>query len=161
MAIIEVKVPQLPESVSEATLMTWHKQVGQAVARDENLIDLETDKVVLELPAPLAGVLVKIIEQDGATVTSGQLIAHIDTEATAGASAPAAVAAPAATPAAAPVQAAVTGGAAMPSAAKLAAEISAARQKIVLHIHDDQCVSRTQFDPVASIFFHMFFDTNQ
>jgi len=58
MAIIEVKVPQLPESVSEATLMTWHKQVGQAVARDENLIDLETDKVVLELPAPLAGVAV-------------------------------------------------------------------------------------------------------
>ncbi|MDC7717353.1 2-oxoglutarate dehydrogenase complex dihydrolipoyllysine-residue succinyltransferase [Vogesella sp. DC21W] len=121
MAIIEVKVPQLPESVSEATLMTWHKQVGQAVARDENLIDLETDKVVLELPAPLAGVIVKIIEQDGATVTSGQLIAHIDTEATAGASAPA-EAAPAAAPAAAPVQAAVTGGAAMPSAAKLAAE---------------------------------------
>ncbi len=118
MAIIEVKVPQLPESVSEATLMTWHKQVGQAVARDENLIDLETDKVVLELPAPQAGVLVKIVEQDGATVTSGQLIAHIDTEATAGASAPVAAAAPAA----APVQAAVTGGAAMPSAAKLAAE---------------------------------------
>jgi 2-oxoglutarate dehydrogenase E2 component (dihydrolipoamide succinyltransferase) len=103
--------------VSEATLMTWHKQVGQSVARDENLIDLETDKVVLELPAPLAGVIVKIIEQDGATVTSGQLIAHIDTEATAGASAPAAAA-----PAAAPVQAAATGGAAMPSAAKLAAE---------------------------------------
>ncbi|SCK06057.1 2-oxoglutarate dehydrogenase complex dihydrolipoyllysine-residue succinyltransferase [Vogesella sp. LIG4] len=121
MAIIEVKVPQLPESVSEATLMTWHKQVGQAVARDENLIDLETDKVVLELPAPQAGVLVKIVEQDGATVTSGQLIAHIDTEATAGATAPAAAAAVAAAPAAAPVQAA-TGGAAMPSAAKLAAE---------------------------------------
>ena len=90
MAIIEVKVPQLPESVSEATLMTWHKQVGQAVARDESLIDLETDKVVLELPAPQAGVLVKIVEQDGATVTSGQLIAHIDTEASAAAcSAPA------------------------------------------------------------------------
>src|SRR5574343_1451881 len=121
MAIIEVKVPQLPESVSEATLMTWHKQVGQAVARDETLIDLETDKVVLELPAPQAGVLAKIVEQDGATVTSGQLIAHIDTEATAGATAPAADA-PAAAPAAAPVQATATGGAAMPSAAKLAAE---------------------------------------
>ncbi|MNQ99376.1 Dihydrolipoyllysine-residue succinyltransferase component of 2-oxoglutarate dehydrogenase complex [compost metagenome] len=93
MAIIEVKVPQLPESVSEATLMSWHKRVGQAVARDENLIDLETDKVVLELPAPLAGVIVEIIEQDGATVVSGQLIARIDTAATAGDTAPAPVAA--------------------------------------------------------------------
>lgn len=122
MAIIEVKVPQLPESVSEATLMSWHKGVGQAVARDENLIDLETDKVVLELPAPLAGVIIEIIEQDGATVTSGQLIARIDTAATAGDAAPAAAAAPVAAPAAAPVQAAAPGGAAMPSAAKLAAE---------------------------------------
>ena len=121
MAIIEVKVPQLPESVSEATLMSWHKSVGQAVARDENLIDLETDKVVLELPAPLAGVIVEIIEQDGATVVSGQLIARIDTAATAGDAAPAAAAAPAPV-AAAPVQAAAPGGAAMPSAAKLAAE---------------------------------------
>ena len=120
MAIIEVKVPQLPESVSEATLMSWHKGVGQAVARDENLIDLETDKVVLELPAPLAGVIVEIIEQDGATVTSGQLIARLDTAATAGDAAPAAAPAPA--PVAAPVQAAAPGGAAMPSAAKLAAE---------------------------------------
>ena len=122
MAIIEVKVPQLPESVSEATLMSWHKRVGQAVARDENLIDLETDKVVLELPAPLAGVIVEIIEQDGATVVSGQLIARIDTAATAGDSAPAAAAAAPAPVAAAPVQAAAPGGAAMPSAAKLAAE---------------------------------------
>ncbi|MXR35687.1 2-oxoglutarate dehydrogenase complex dihydrolipoyllysine-residue succinyltransferase [Craterilacuibacter sinensis] len=112
--IIEVKVPQLPESVSEATLMSWHKKVGEAVARDENLIDLETDKVVLELPAPLAGVIVEIIEADGATVVSGQLIARIDTAAKAGDVAPAAapeVAAVAAAPAAA-----------MPSAAKLAAE---------------------------------------
>ncbi|MDC7703537.1 2-oxoglutarate dehydrogenase complex dihydrolipoyllysine-residue succinyltransferase [Vogesella indigofera] len=122
MAIIEVKVPQLPESVSEATLMSWHKRVGQAVARDENLIDLETDKVVLELPAPLAGVIVEIIEQDGATVVSGQLIARIDTAATAGDTAPAAAAAAPAPVAAAPVQAAAPGGAAMPSAAKLAAE---------------------------------------
>lgn len=119
MAIIEVKVPQLPESVSEATLMSWHKAEGTFVGRDENLIDLETDKVVLELPAPQAGLLVKIIEQDGATVTSGQLIAHIDTEAVAGATAPAAAA-----PAAAPAQAAAPAAAAvaMPSAAKLAAE---------------------------------------
>ncbi|MEO9455198.1 biotin/lipoyl-containing protein, partial [Chromobacterium phragmitis] len=86
--LIEVKVPQLPESVSEATLMSWHKKVGEFVKRDENLIDLETDKVVLELPAPQAGVVVEIIEQDGATVTSGQLIAKIDTAAKAGDAAP-------------------------------------------------------------------------
>ncbi|MCD5330176.1 dihydrolipoamide succinyltransferase, partial [Chromobacterium piscinae] len=103
--LIEVKVPQLPESVSEATLMSWHKKVGEFVKRDENLIDLETDKVVLELPAPQAGVVVEIIEQDGATVTSGQLIAKIDTAAKAGDAAPAAAAAPAPA-AAAPVQAA-------------------------------------------------------
>jgi 2-oxoglutarate dehydrogenase E2 component (dihydrolipoamide succinyltransferase) len=72
---IEVKVPQLPESVADATLVTWNKKPGDAVARDENLVDLETDKVVLEVPAPVAGVLEKILIQDGATVTSGQLIA--------------------------------------------------------------------------------------
>ncbi|MBV8680528.1 MAG: 2-oxoglutarate dehydrogenase complex dihydrolipoyllysine-residue succinyltransferase [Aquitalea sp.] len=122
--IIEVKVPQLPESVSEATLMTWHKKAGDFVNRDENVIDLETDKVVLELPAPQAGVIVEIIEQDGATVVSGQLIARIDTAAKAG-DAPAAVAAAPAAVAPAAVQAApaaAPGGAAMPSAAKLAAE---------------------------------------
>ena len=96
MSIIEVTVPVLPESVSEATLMTWHKKVGEAVARDENIIDLETDKVVLELPAPQAGVIVEIVEQDGATVVSGQLIAKIDTAAKAGDAAPAVEAAPAA-----------------------------------------------------------------
>jgi pyruvate/2-oxoglutarate dehydrogenase complex dihydrolipoamide acyltransferase (E2) component len=79
--LIEVKVPQLSESVSEATLVTWHKKEGDAVARDENLIDIETDKVVLETPAPADGVLVKIIKQGGDTVTSGELIAQIDTEA--------------------------------------------------------------------------------
>jgi len=83
--LIEVKVPQLSESVSEATLVTWHKKEGDAVARDENLIDIETDKVVLETPAPSAGVLVKIIKVDGDTVTSGELIAQIDTEAKASA----------------------------------------------------------------------------
>lgn len=84
MSLIEVTVPQLPESVSEATLMSWHKKAGEYVNRDENLIDLETDKVVLELPAPQAGVLVEIVQNDGATVTSGQLIARIDTAAQAG-----------------------------------------------------------------------------
>ncbi|WP_046155354.1 2-oxoglutarate dehydrogenase complex dihydrolipoyllysine-residue succinyltransferase [Chromobacterium vaccinii] len=128
--LIEVKVPQLPESVSEATLMSWHKKVGEFVKRDENLIDLETDKVVLELPAPQAGVVVEIIEQDGATVTSGQLIAKIDTAAKAGDAAPAAAAAPAPA-AAAPVQAAPAAGtAAMPSAAKLAAETGVDLSKV-------------------------------
>ncbi|MDR3213534.1 MAG: 2-oxoglutarate dehydrogenase complex dihydrolipoyllysine-residue succinyltransferase [Azoarcus sp.] len=79
--LIEVKVPQLSESVSEATLVAWHKKPGEAVARDENLIDIETDKVVLETPAPADGVLVEIVKSDGETVTSGDLIARIDTEA--------------------------------------------------------------------------------
>ena len=79
--IAEVKVPQLPESVSEATLMSWHKQAGQAVMRDENLIDIETDKVILEIPSQHDGVLVDILVADGATVVSGQIIARIDTSA--------------------------------------------------------------------------------
>ena len=90
MALIEVKVPQLSESVAEATLLQWHKKPGEAVARDENLIDVETDKVVLELPAPSAGVLVSVVKGDGATVVSGEVIATIDTEASAGAAASAA-----------------------------------------------------------------------
>ena len=79
--LIEVKVPQLSESVSEATLVSWHKKEGDAVSRDENLIDIETDKVMLEIPAPADGVLVKIVRGDGETVTSGELLARIDTEA--------------------------------------------------------------------------------
>ena len=122
MSIIEVTVPVLPESVSEATLMTWHKKVGEAVARDENIIDLETDKVVLELPAPQAGVIVEIVEQDGATVVSGQLIAKIDTAAKAGDAAPAVEAAPAAAAVEAAPQSNAQAGVAMPAAAKLAAE---------------------------------------
>jgi 2-oxoglutarate dehydrogenase E2 component (dihydrolipoamide succinyltransferase) len=70
-----VKVPQLSESVSEATLVSWHKKIGEAVKRDENLIDIETDKVVLELPAPADGVLTKIVKGDGESVTSGDVIA--------------------------------------------------------------------------------------
>jgi 2-oxoglutarate dehydrogenase E2 component (dihydrolipoamide succinyltransferase) len=80
---VEVKVPMLSESVAEATLISWHKKEGERVARDENLIDIETDKVVLELPAPATGVLAKIIKGDGATVAGGEIIAIIDTEATA------------------------------------------------------------------------------
>ena len=114
---IEVKVPTLSESVSEATLVAWHKKEGDAVKRDENLIDVETDKVVMELPAPADGVIVKIIKADGGMVTSGEVIAVIDTEAKAAVAAtPAAAAAPAK---AAPAPA---GAAASPAAAKIAAE---------------------------------------
>jgi 2-oxoglutarate dehydrogenase E2 component (dihydrolipoamide succinyltransferase) len=81
--IIDVKVPQLSESVAEATLVAWHRNAGEGVSRDENLIDIETDKVVLELPAPATGVLTEIIKQNGDTVVAGELIARIDTEATA------------------------------------------------------------------------------
>src|ERR1700704_3398391 len=77
---VEVKVPQLSESVSEATLVAWRKKAGEAVKRDENLIDVETDKVVLELPSPVDGVLAKIVKNDGESVTSGDVIAVIDTE---------------------------------------------------------------------------------
>ena len=115
--IIEVKVPQLPESVTEATLLNWKKKVGEAVARDENLIDIETDKVVLEIPAPQAGVLISIAQQEGATVTSLQVIATIDTTATASVS----EAAPAAS-AAASAPATSSAAIAMPAAKKLAAE---------------------------------------
>src|SRR6202521_5132814 len=92
---IEVRVPQLPESVADATLVSWHKKPGDAVARDENLVDLETDKVVLEVPAPATGVLKEIKLKDGTTVTSGQVLAVIEEGATAmpGASAPAIMAA--------------------------------------------------------------------
>ena len=99
MSIIEVKVPQLSESVSEATLLTWHKQVGEAVAEGENLIDVETDKVVLELPATKSGVLIRIIKGNGEKVASEEVIAQIDTEAMA---AKAATAPPAAAPPAVP-----------------------------------------------------------
>jgi len=127
MAIVEVKVPQLSESVTEATLLQWKKKVGDAVAVDEILIEVETDKVVLEVPAPSAGVLTEIVQADGATVGAEQLIAKIDTAATAGAAAPAPAPAPAQA-AAAPAQAAAPavggskGDVAMPAAAKLLAD---------------------------------------
>ncbi len=124
MAIIEVKVPQLSESVAEATLLQWKKKVGEAVAVDEILIDVETDKVVLEVPAPSAGVLVEIIAADGATVMAEQLIARIDTTASASAAAanPAAAAAVVAPVAASAPASASHAGVAMPSAAKLMAD---------------------------------------
>jgi 2-oxoglutarate dehydrogenase E2 component (dihydrolipoamide succinyltransferase) len=120
MALIEVKVPQLSESVAEATLLQWHKKVGDAVTRDENLIDVETDKVVLELPAPESGVITQIVKPDGSTVGSGEIIAVIDTEAKAGtAPAQTAVVAPVAVAAAATVS---KGDIAMPAAAKMLAD---------------------------------------
>ena len=127
MAIIEVKVPQLSESVAEATLLQWKKKVGDAVAVDEILIDVETDKVVLEVPAPSAGVLVEIVAANGATVMAEQLIARIDTTATAVAAGPVAAKPAAVAPTAAPVAtsapvSASHAGVAMPSAAKLMAD---------------------------------------
>ena len=122
MSIVEVKVPQLSESVAEATLLTWKKKPGEAVAIDEILIEVETDKVVLEVPAPSAGVLAEIIMGDGATVTAEQLIARIDTEGKAGAAAPATAATPAVAASAAPSGATSMAGVAMPAAAKLMAD---------------------------------------
>ena len=121
--IIEVKVPVFAESITEGTLLSWHKKVGDTVTRDETLVDVETDKVVLEVPAPQSGVLVEIVVQDGETVTSEQFLAKIDTEAAATAAAPAAQPAPAAAPAAEAAPSANTqAGIALPAAAKLAAE---------------------------------------
>jgi len=121
--LIEVKVPQLSESVSEATLLSWHKKQGEAVKRDENLIDIETDKVVLELPSPADGVLVSVLKGDKGTVVAGEVIAKIDTEGKPSASAsPSQVAAPAAAPAAGGAKPPASAPAAMPAARKLAAE---------------------------------------
>ena len=131
--LVEVKVPALSESVAEATLLSWHKKQGEFVKRDENLIDIETDKVVLELPAPAAGVLTKVVKGDGGTVTSNEVIATIDTDAKApaGAAAPAAAAVPPAAVASAaaapkiaptPAPAKAEAPAVMPSAKKIAAD---------------------------------------
>ena len=129
MAIVEVKVPQLSESVAEATMLQWKKKVGESVAADEILIDIETDKVVLEVPAPAAGVLCEIVVADGGTVAAEQLIAKIDTDGKVGAAAPAASTAPAAAsapaaaaPAAAAAASSSKAGVAMPAAAKLMAD---------------------------------------
>ena len=120
--LVEVKVPQLSESVAEATLVSWHRKVGDLVKRDENLVDIETDKVVLETPAPDSGVLVKIMKGDGGTVVGKEIIATIDTEAkTATAAAPTAAPAPAATSAPAPASRGAA-PAIMPAAQRIAAD---------------------------------------
>jgi 2-oxoglutarate dehydrogenase E2 component (dihydrolipoamide succinyltransferase) len=118
--IVEVKVPQLSESVAEATLLEWHKKEGEAVARDENLVDIETDKVVMEVPSPADGVLVRLLKGNRGAVTSGEVIAHIDTEAKISAApAKAAAATVSAVPAPTPTREPLP---TMPSARKLAAE---------------------------------------
>jgi 2-oxoglutarate dehydrogenase E2 component (dihydrolipoamide succinyltransferase) len=144
MSLIEIKVPQLSESVAEATLLQWKKKVGESVARDEILIEIETDKVVLEVPAPDAGVLTSIEMQDGATVVSDQLIAKLDTSAKPATAAPSPAASPVAaspvaaspvaaspvapapattaTPASGPVAGGKASGVAMPAAAKILAD---------------------------------------
>jgi len=126
MALVDVKVPQLSESVAEATMLQWKKKVGDSVAADEILIDIETDKVVLEVPAPSAGVLVEILVADGGTVAAEQLIARIDTDGKApnASAVPPAAAAPAvsAPSAAAPAASQAKASVAMPSAAKLMAD---------------------------------------
>ncbi|MEA3126203.1 MAG: hypothetical protein QOD67_3222, partial [Caballeronia sp.] len=141
MSIVEVKVPQLSESVSEGTLLTWKKKPGEAVAIDEILVEVETDKVVLEVPAPAAGVLAQVIKHDGDIVTAEELIAMIDTEAKAG-EAPAAAAAGAAevkpAPAVQPQQeaapatasASASNTSASPSAAKILAEKNVASDQV-------------------------------
>jgi 2-oxoglutarate dehydrogenase E2 component (dihydrolipoamide succinyltransferase) len=123
MSIVEVKVPQLSESVAEATLLTWKKKPGEAVAMDEILVEIETDKVVLEVPAPTDGVMASLVKNDGESCTSEEVIATIDTEGVASATAPAAAAPAVAAPvAAAPAAGGSKSGVAMPAAAKLMAD---------------------------------------
>jgi 2-oxoglutarate dehydrogenase E2 component (dihydrolipoamide succinyltransferase) len=122
--LVQVKVPALSESVAEATLLSWHKKQGEFVKRDENLIDIETDKVVLELPAPESGVLTKIVKADGGSVVANEVIAEIDTEAKGAAAAPAATEQPAKAAAPVPARAASASDTVivMPAARKIAAD---------------------------------------
>ena len=127
---VEIRVPQLPESVADATLVAWRKQPGQAVSRDENLADLETDKVVLEVPAPISGVLREIKVQGGASVKSGELLAVIDEAAAASASAAAPAPAPAPSAAAGNGNAAVTAAAA-PGAGAASSRAGPAARRVI------------------------------
>jgi 2-oxoglutarate dehydrogenase E2 component (dihydrolipoamide succinyltransferase) len=165
MSIVEVKVPQLSESVSEGTLLTWKKKPGEAVAIDEILVEVETDKVVLEVPAPAAGVLAQVIKHDGDIVTAEELIATIDTEAKAGA-APAAAAAGAAevqpAPAAQPQQEAAPATASATAAntsASLGCQDPGREERIERSgvgfgprwpYHEGRCTAATQGAPAVS-----------
>jgi len=155
--IVEVKVPQLSESVAEATLLAWHKREGEAVKRDENLIDIETDKVVLELPAPADGVLVKVAKGDGGTVVSGEVIGSIDTEAKGTAAAapppppPAARSEPAAVPPTPPPapEAARNDARLMPAARKLVEEQGVDPTKITGSGRDGRITKGDVMDQMA------------
>jgi 2-oxoglutarate dehydrogenase E2 component (dihydrolipoamide succinyltransferase) len=154
MAIVDVKVPQLSESVAEATMLQWKKKAGEAVAVDEILIEIETDKVVLEVPAPSAGVLAEILVGDGGTVVAEQLIARIDTEGKGVAAAPAAAAPAAALAAVAPAAAGATGGnmagVAMPAAAKLMADNNLASGSVAGSGRDGRVTKGDVLGAVAS-----------
>ena len=148
MAIVEVKVPQLSESVTEATMLQWKKKVGDAVAVDEILIEIETDKVVLEVPAPSAGVLTEILVSDGGTVAAEQLIARIDTEGTAGATASTAPAAVVPAGATASLGGAMA-GVAMPAAAKLMLDKQLAAGSVVGTGKDGRVIKGDVLEAVA------------
>ena len=122
MAIVDVKVPQLSESVAEATLLQWKKRLGETVEIDEILIEVETDKVVLEVPAPVAGVIAQIVKNDGESCVAEEVIARIDTEGVQAVSPLEVKPVPAAEPTPAPAAAATKGDVAMPAAAKLLAD---------------------------------------
>jgi 2-oxoglutarate dehydrogenase E2 component (dihydrolipoamide succinyltransferase) len=140
---IEVRVPQLPESVADATLVSWHKKPGDRVVRDENLVDLETDKVVLEVPAPVAGVLKEITLKDGATVTSGQVLATIEEGAAASAGSAANPAPSSAARASAPAVAGASAGAKLSPAAKRVAEENKVDPKTIAGSGRDGRVSKS------------------
>ena len=148
MAIVEVKVPQLSESVTEATMLQWKKKVGDAVAVDEILIEIETDKVVLEVPAPSAGVLIEILVSDGGTVAAEQLIARIDTEGTAGTTASTAPAAVVPAGATASLGGAMA-GVAMPAAAKLMLDKQLAAGSVVGTGKDGRVIKGDVLEAVA------------
>ncbi|MCS6764010.1 MAG: 2-oxoglutarate dehydrogenase complex dihydrolipoyllysine-residue succinyltransferase [Candidatus Protistobacter heckmanni] len=137
MAKIDVKVPQLSESVAEAILLSWKKKAGEAVAQDEILVEIETDKVVLEVPAPAAGMLAEIVEADGATVVTDQVIARVDTETKAGAAAPA--------------PAAAASGVAMPSAAKILAENNLSASQVASSGRDGRVTKGDALAAVAGV----------
>jgi 2-oxoglutarate dehydrogenase E2 component (dihydrolipoamide succinyltransferase) len=150
MAIFEVKVPQLSESVAEATLLQWKKKIGDAVAQDEILIEIETDKVVLEVPSPSAGVITEIVIADGGTVLAEQLIAKIDSTAVAAAPAPVAAAAPiASSPAPAKAAPAAKSSAAAPSAAKILAENNLSANQVVGSGRDGRVTKGDALNAVA------------
>ncbi len=157
MALLEVKVPQLSESVAEATLVTWHKKIGDEIKCDENLIDIETDKVVMELPAPADGIIVQLIKADGSTVVADEVIAVIDTDASAKASPMEVAAVPvpqvghAPTPVAAPeLQSNSAAVIVMPAAAKLLAESNLSASQVAGRGKDGRVTKGDALEAIAN-----------